>query len=86
MKRLLMISLLIAGVSLSACSVKTIPVQAVLYCPPGLVFPITHKLTDEQSDFLFDNQNDIYQVFANREDLMQARIATLCGIIETTHD
>ena len=84
MKQLLTISLLIAAVLLSACSTKTISVQAVLYCPDELKFPATHKLTAEQSDFLFDSHNDIYQVFGNREDLMQARIDTLCGIIETT--
>lgn len=81
----LLISLLIAGALLSGCAGKTRGVVAVLPLPPELVMPITHRLSPEQDDHLFDEHQDIYDVIGWREDLYLKRIETLKGIIRTTH-
>lgn len=81
------ISLLIAVGLLSSCGTKTIATAVRLDCPPPLVFPAgTHTLSLAQDDHLFNDHQDIYQVFGNRETLMQDRIETMCNIIQSTHE
>ena len=83
MKKLIPIFLVL----ISACSAKTIPVQVSLQpCPPPVELV---KMTD--SDFaafgVFKDQTPgAIKIINKREDQLQARIDTLCGIIESTRE
>ena len=85
MQRLKTILLASLVALLSACAYGGSS-SARLVCPPPLEFPGTHKLTGEQDLHLFEENNEAYNVFGKREDLMQERINTLCSIIESTHE
>lgn len=84
MKQLKTILLASLVALLSAC-VSGGTASARLNCPAPLEFPGTHKLTEAQDLHLFEDHNDSYNIFGNREDLMKERINTLCSIIESTH-
>ena len=80
-------SLILASIIfVSACAVKTIPVQTELPpCPPR---PELVKMTELEFTVFgeFAQMNpEIIGVINKRERQIWAHVDTLCGIIETTH-